>query len=130
MTIMPARKKAAPRRRGPKMTSILGLAEGYVQANIVTEKLMGTNPISFIVGDAGPSFAVSGGGISLIEIVRNPSLLNTIGQRAMNPETLVNIGIQSALANVAFRFGRKALRRPISLMNRNVFKPLALGVRL
>lgn len=127
---MPARKKAPRRRRGPKMTSILGLAEGYVQANIVTENLMGVNPIEFIVGDAGPTLAVSGGGISLIEIVRRPELLNTIGKRAMNPEKLLNIGIQSALANVAFRFGKKALKRPISLMNRNVFKPLALGVKL
>lgn len=111
------------------MFSILGAAETYVQANIVTESLMGVNPIEFIVGDAGPSYAVSGGGMSLVEIVRNPSLLNTIGARAMNPEKLVTIGVQSALASIAFKFGKKALSRPIRQMNKG-FRQLALGVKL
>ena len=111
------------------MFSILGAAEGYFQANLITSNYLDTNPISFILGDAGPSFAVEGGGISLIEIVRRPELLNTIGSRLMNPETAVTVALKSAVGAAAFRAGRKLLRRPINTMNRAI-KPLALGVKL
>ena len=124
-----ARRKA-PRRRRDTSFRILSAAEGYVQANIVTEQLMDVSPIQFVFGDAGPSFAVSGGGISLIEIARNPALLGTIGARAMSPDAILNIAGKSALANIGFRFARKILRRPIAQMNRQVFKPLGLGVKL
>ena len=126
---MAPRKKRVVRRRGPKMFSILGAAEGYFQANLITSNYLGTNPISFVLGDAGPSFAVSGGGISLVEIVRNPDLLNTIGSRLMDPEKAVTVALQSAVGAAAFRAGRRLLRRPINTMNRAI-KPLALGVKL
>jgi len=109
---------------------LLGLAEAYVQANIVTQQLMDVNPIQFVVGDAGPTLMASGGSISLLEIAKRPDLLGTIGKRAMNPERLINIAVMSAVTNVGFKFAKKALRRPINLMNRSVFKPLALGVSL
>jgi hypothetical protein len=125
-----ARRKKAQRRRSPRTFKLLGLAEAAVQANIVTEELAGVNVVQFIAGDVGPSLMVSGGGISLLEIAKRPELLGTIGQRAMNPERIINIAIKSAVANVGFRFAKKALRRPINMMNRMVFKPLALGVSL
>jgi hypothetical protein len=109
---------------------LLGVAEAMVQASIVTEELADVNVIEFIAGDAGPSLQVSGGGISLLEIAKRPELLSTIGERAMNPEKIINIAIKSAVANVGFRFAKRALRRPINMMNRMVFKPLALGVSL
>ena len=124
---MPA-KKMAPRRRTPKTTSLYSLAEGYFQANLITKNYLGTNPVAFVLGDAGPSFSVSGGGISLIEIVRNPELLNTIGSRLMNPEKAVTVALQAALGAFAFRAGRRLLRRPLMSMNKAI-KPLALGVR-
>ena len=124
-----ARRKA-PRRRRDTSFRILSAAEGYVQANIVTDQLLDESPIQFVFGDAGPSFAVSGGGISLIEIARNPALLGTIGARAMSPDAILNIAGKSALANIGFRFARKILRRPIAQMNRQVFKPLGMGVKL
>jgi hypothetical protein len=123
------RRKKATRRRGPKMTSILGLAEGYVQANIVTENLMKTNPIEFVLGDVAPGIA-SGGGISLVEIIRRPDLLQSVGERAMNPSVLGNIAIQSLVARSAFKFGKRILRPNINLMNRLVFKPANIGVKL
>lgn len=125
-----ARRRATRRRRRDNSFKILAAAEGYVQANIVTEELMDVSPIQFVFGDAGPSFAVSGGGISLIEIARNPNLLGTIGARAMSPDKILNIAGKSFLANVGFRFARKVLRRPIANMNRQVFKPLGMGVKL
>ena len=72
----------------------------------------------------------SGGAISLLEIAKRPALLGTIGQRAMNPEKLINIAVMSAVSAFGFRVAKRALRRPINLMNRAVFKPLALGVSL
>jgi hypothetical protein len=125
-----ARRKMAPRRRRNNGVKLLGVAEAYVQANIVTQQLMDVNPLQFVVGDAGPSLQVSGGGISLLEIAKRPELLGTIGKRAMNPERLINIAVMSAVTNIGFKFAKRALRRPINLMNRSVFRPLALGVSL
>ena len=125
-----ARRKKAMRRRSPRSFKLLGLAEAAVQANIVTQELADVNVVQFIAGDAGPTLMASGGGISLLEIAKRPELLGLIGERAMNPEKIINIAIKSAVANVSFRFAKKALRRPINLMNRTVFKPLALGVSL
>lgn len=111
------------------MTSILGLAEGYVQANIVTENLMKTNPIEFVLGDVVPGIA-SGGGISLVEIMRRPELLGHIGQQAMDPGKLANIAVQSLVARVAFKFGKRIMRPNVNLLNRLVFRPASLGVKL
>ena len=125
-----ARKRAAPRRRRNNVVKLLGLAEAFVQATIVTQSLMDVNPIQFVVGDAGPTYMASGGAISLLEIAKRPELLGTIGQRAMNPEKLINIAVMSAVSAFGFRVAKRALRRPINLMNRSVFNPLALGVSL
>ena len=111
------------------MTSILGLAEGYVQTNIVTENLMGTNPIEFVLGDVVPGI-VSGGGISLIEIMRRPDLIGSIGTAAMDPGKLANIAVQSLVARVAFKFGKRIMRPNVNLLNRLVFRPAGLGVKL
>jgi hypothetical protein len=111
------------------MTSILGLAEGYVQANIVTENLMRVNPIEFVLGDVVPGIA-SGGGISLVELIRRPELIEQVGANAMNPARLGNIAIQSLVARAAFKFGKRIMRPNINLMNRLVFRPAGLGVKL
>ena len=121
-------RRKAPRRRDNSI-KLLNVAEGIVQANIVTEKLMRTDALTFALGDVIPGIS-SGGGISLYEIIRRPELLNTVGERAMNPRNLAEIAITSAVANFGFKFARRALRRPVNMLNRTVFKPLALGVKL
>ena len=123
------RRKKATRRRGPKMTSIIGLAEGYVQANIVTENLMKTNPLEFVLGDVAPGIS-SNGGISLVEIIRRPDLLQSVGERAMNPAVLGNIAIQSLVSRAAFKFGKRVLKPNINMLNRLVFRPANIGVKL
>lgn len=127
---MARRKMAGRRRRRPQGIKLLNVAEGFVQANIVTSTLMDVDPIRFLVGDAGPTLMVGGGGISLLEIAKRPELLATIGARAMNPENIINIAVKSAVANIGFRFAKRALRRPVNLLNRQIFSPLALGVKL
>jgi hypothetical protein len=123
------RRRKATRRRGPKMTSIIGLAEGYVQANIVTDKLLGTNPLEFVLGEVAPGVS-SGGGISLIELIKRPDLLGTVGERAMNPSILGKIAIQSLLSRAAFTFGKRVLRPNINMINRLVFRKANIGVKL
>lgn len=127
---MARRKMASRKRRRPQGIKLLNVAEGFVQANIVTSTLMDVDPIRFLVGDAGPTLMVGGGGISLLEIAKRPELLATIGARAMNPENIINIAVKSAVANIGFRFAKRALRRPVNLLNRQIFSPLALGVKL
>lgn len=122
------RRKATRRRNNG--IKLLGLAEAYAQANIVTQKLVLTDPISFIVGDTGPTLAVAGGGVSLVEIARDPSILNTIAARATIPDNIIDIAVSSFVTNLGFKFARKALARPVRMLNAKVFKPLALGVSL
>ena len=127
---MPRRmKKKVTRSRDPNKIKILNLAEGYVQMNILTENLAGSSALEFVGGEVLPGVS-SGGGISLIEIVKRPELLGVIGERASDPSRLVNVAVQSSLAAIGFRFGKRALRRNINMVNRMVFKPLALGVKL
>lgn len=111
------------------MTSLLGLAEGYVQANIVTEALMKTNPLEFVLGDVVDGIS-SGGGISLIEIIRRPELMATVGANASNPAKLGSIAVQSLLARTAFKFGKRIMRPNVNMINRLVFRPANIGVKL
>jgi hypothetical protein len=111
------------------MTSLLGLAEGVVQANIVTESLMKTSAVEFVLGDVVPGIE-SGGGISLIELIRRPELLTTVGQAASNPANLANIAVKSLVARMAFKFGRRVMRPNVNMINRLVFRPANIGVKL
>jgi len=127
---MVRRRKAVKRRRGPKMTSILGLAEGYIQGSILLSGAVGaSNPVAFLFGGYGGYGG--GSGTTLQSIISNPQQsLDAIGKNLMDPKIVLDIATKSFLANVGFKFARKALRRPINTVNRLAFKPLALGVKL
>ena len=122
-------RKTKTRRRRSTGIKLLNAGEAFLQANIVTQELMDVNPIQFVMGDAGSSFVVSGGGISLLEIAKRPDLIGTIAQRAMIPETIINIAVKSAIANIGFRFARRAVSRPVNMMNKQL-RQLRLGVTL
>jgi hypothetical protein len=126
---MAARRKTKTRRRRSTGIKLLNLGEAFVQANIVTQELMDVNPVQFVLGDAGPSLVASGGGISLLEIAKRPDLIGTIAQRAMNPEAIINIAVKSAIANIGFRFARRAVSRPVRMLNTQL-RQLRLGVTL
>lgn len=122
-------RKAAPRRRGPKSIGILNTAEGLFQASIITKLAFNLNPLQFALGDAVPGYG-SAGGTSMTELIKDPSRFEQVAARVTNPELVVKAGITSALGNVAFRMGRRFLRRPINQVNQKVLGPLALGVKL
>ena len=100
-----------------------------MQANILTEAFAGSSALEFVGGEVLPGVS-SGGGISLLEIVKRPELLGVIGERASDPSKIMNVVIMSAVASTGFKFGKRLLRKNINMVNRMVFKPLALGVKL
>jgi hypothetical protein len=45
-----ARRKKSARRRSPKTTSLLNVAEAYAQANVLTMGALNTTPVGFVMG--------------------------------------------------------------------------------
>ena len=142
-----ARRKKSARRRSPKTTSLLNVAEAYAQANVLTSGALGTSPVGFVMGATDLGFkeqglgagvlgrgqttmvSVGGGSISLGDIVSQPDqAFGIIQSNVMN--NWQGMILQSAGINIGFRLGKRLLRRPISSVNRNIFKQLGLGVRL
>ena len=140
-----ARRKKASRRRSPRSVSLLNVAESYAYANILTSGLMGTSPVGFVTGatDLGYKMTsvgigmrpeqqlsvVGGGAISLGDIVSAPDQAFGIVQSNFmnNYQQMV---ISSLSIGIGFRLGKKLLKRPISRVNRDIFKPLGAGFKL
>jgi len=140
---MARRKKSSPRRRS-RSVSLLNVAESYAYANILTSGLMGTTPVGFITGatdlgyktpnvGAGLAMAspvmVGGDSISLGDIVSAPdAAFGVVQNNFMN--NYQAMAISSIGVGLSFRLGKRLLRRPISNVNRNIFKPLGAGFKL
>ena len=132
-----ARRKKAKRRRGPKMFSVISAIESYAYANLLTEGLAGNSPVGFITGGSDISYGssnavmtVSGAGqLSLSEIITHPTTAFTSMQASFmaNYQTMA---VQAIGIGVGFKVARKLLRRPISNVNRNIMKPLGIGIKL
>tara|TARA_R110000772_G_scaffold241588_1_gene353932 strand:- start:7 stop:435 length:429 start_codon:yes stop_codon:yes gene_type:complete len=141
-----ARRKKASRRRSPRAVSLLNVAESYAYANVLTSGLMGTTPVGFVTGatDLGmksvssysqlggnmmTDVAVGGGAISLGDIVSAPDqAFGIVQSNFMN--NYQAMAVQSIGIGLSFRLGKRLLRRPISNVNRNIFKPLGAGFKL
>ena len=140
-----ARRKKASRRRSPRAVSLLNVAESYAYANVLTSGLMGTTPVGFVTGatDLGmkvipdrvggydtSSMVMSGGdAISLGDIVSAPDqAFGIVQNNFMN--NYQAMAVQSIGIGLSFRLGKRLLRRPISNVNRNIFKPLGAGFKL
>jgi hypothetical protein len=123
-------KRGQTKRRPRRNTNVklLNVAEGLIQANIVTSTLMSTNALEFLLADTGIGNMTSNGGISLVEIARRPELLGVVAERAVKPKNIIDIALKSAIANIGFRFARKAVSRPVRQMNK-IVRPLQLGVQ-
>lgn len=124
------------------MFSVINALEAYTYANILTTGLMGNTPYGFLTGQsdiAQKSLSVYGMGsemitvgadqLSLSELVQHPDIAFSTMQTnfASNYQAMA---IQSLLTSVSFRFGKRLLKRPISNVNRNIMKPLGIGVKL
>jgi hypothetical protein len=73
--------------------------------------------------------AVGGGAISLGDIVSAPDqAFGIVQNNFMN--NYQAMAIQSIGIGLSFRLGKRLLRRPLSNVNRNIFKPLGAGFKL
>ena len=141
-----ARRKKASRRRSPRAVSLLNVAESYAYANVLTSGLMGTTPVGFITGEQDLGMQkvssynqltgntttmelVGGDAISLGDIVSAPDeAFGIVQNNFMN--NYQAMAVQSIGIGLSFRLGKRLLRRPISNVNRNIFKPLGAGFKL
>ena len=140
-----ARRKKASRRRSPRAVSLLNVAECYAYANVLTSGLMGTTPVGFVTGatdlgmkvipdrvggyDASSMVMTGGDAISLGDIVSAPDqAFGIVQNNFMN--NYQAMAVQSIGIGLSFRLGKRLLRRPISNVNRNIFKPLGAGFKL
>lgn len=139
---MARRRTKRKTRRGPKMFSVINALEAYTYANILSTGIMGNTPYGFLTGKsdiAQKSLSVYGAGtemitvgaeeLSLSELVQHPDVAFSTMQSnfASNYQAMA---IQSLVTSFSFRFGKKLLRRPISNVNRNIMKPLGVGIKL
>ena len=132
-----ARRKKSKRRRGPKMFSVISAIESYAYANLLTEGLAGNSPVGFITGGSDIAYGstngamtVTGAGqLSLSEIITHPTTAFT-GMQANFMANYQTMAVQAIGIGVGFKVARKLLRRPISNVNRNIMKPLGIGIKL
>jgi|10_taG_2_1085330.scaffolds.fasta_scaffold128945_2 hypothetical protein len=143
-----AKRKKSKRRKKPT-TSLISIVESVGYASIMTEGLFNTDPYNFITGEdnitLGPSVTYTGafnaaltGGysassgadkITLREMFNNPTVGFAVSQANLfnNWQSMM---MKSIGWGIGMKFGRKLMKRPIASINRSIFKPLSLGVRL
>ena len=132
-------KRKAPRRS--RAISALNVLESYMYANILSQGLAGSSPIEMVTGATDLqnesltygattyNFVSGAGQISLGDIVQSPGLaLETLSSNFMS--NYQSMAVQSVLTGLTFKFGKRLLRRPISNINRNIMKPLGVGIKL
>ena len=140
-----ARRKKASRRRSPRSVSLLNVAESYAYANILTSGLMGTSPVGFVTGATDLGYKMTSVGIGM----RPEQSLSVVGSEAISLGDIVSspdqafgivqsnfmnnyqqMAVQSIGVGIGFKLGKRLLRRPISNVNRNIFRPLGAGFKL
>ena len=132
-----ARRKKSKRRRGPKQFSVINAIEAYAYANLLTEGLAGVSPVGFITGTSDISMSVSNGALvisgadqlTLSEMITHPGAAFA-GMQTNFMANYQNMAVQAIGIGVGFKVAKKLLRRPISNVNRNIMKPLGIGIKL
>jgi len=133
---MARRRKAKRRRRKPDM-SLINLAESYAYATTITSGVFGNSPVGLLGFDGGGGIPSQGstamtttnGGLSLQSIISDPgSSFDTM--QANFTANYQAMAVQAIGIGLTFKFAKKLLRKPISNVNRNLMKPLGIGVRL
>ena len=131
-----ARRKKAKRRRSPKTISLLNIAESYAYANVLTGGVMGNSPVGVLgfdgsgaAGGAGYGMTTTNGAMTLSSIVSDPgSSFDTMSANFM--ANYQAMAVSAIGIGITFKFAKKLLRKPIANVNRNLLKPIGIGVRL
>ena len=139
-----ARRKSSRRRvRRTTAISLTGLAESYILGSAATKALTGNNLMDFVTGRGGNSPGQFKPGADGGENISLPELLGfrTVGGKTVFTgdfmgtghlgnysyasavkHNLAEFGMQSAatmiMTPIAFRFGKKLARKPISMANK------------
>jgi len=131
-----ARRKKAKRRRSPKTISLLNIAESYAYASVLTGGVLANSPVGVLgfdgsgaAGGAGYGMTTTNGAMTLTSIVSDPGS----SFDSMSANFMANYQAMAVSAigiGITFKFAKKLLRKPISNVNRNLMKPLGIGVRL
>jgi len=131
-----ARRKKAKRRRSPKTISLLNIAESYAYASVLTGGVLANSPVGVLgfdgsgaAGGAGYGMTTTNGAMTLSSIVSDPGT----SFDSMSANFMANYQAMAVSAigiGITFKFAKKLLRKPISNVNRNLMKPLGIGVRL
>jgi len=138
---MPPRKKKTRRRRDNSIR-LLNVLEAYTYASILSEGITGSSPWGFVTGEFdlvemtvtkpfGGEETSWGGteAISLQDLAREPGQALAIMSSNFG-SSLTSMALQGIFTSVSFKVGRRLLRKPIANINRNIAKPLGLGVKL
>ena len=128
-----ARRKKATRRRSPKTISLMNLAESYAYASIITGGVFGNSPVGVLgfeaAGAGSTAMTTTNGGLTLSSIVSDPGT----SFDSMQANFMANyqaMAVSAIGVGITMKFAKKLLRKPISNVNRNIMKPLGIGVRL
>ena len=82
-----------------------------------------------VYGSGSETMTIGAESLSLSEIIQHPDIsLSAMQSNFMN--NYQAMAVQSLVTSLGFRFGKRLLRRPISNVNRNIMKPLGIGVKL
>jgi len=131
-----ARRKKSRRRRSPKTISLLNIAESYAYASVLTGGVMGNSPIGVLgfdgagaTGGAGYGMVTTNGSMTLQSIISDPgSSFDSMSSMFM--ANYQAMAVSAIGIGITFKFAKKLLRKPIANVNRNLIKPLGIGVRL
>ena len=134
---MARRRSKSKRRRSPKKFSIINAAEAYAYASILSAGVFGNSPWGFITdqSDIAQStdtslMAYTGAqALSLSELVTHPDVaFNQMQSNVMS--NYQAMAIASISTSVGFTLFKKLMRKPIANVNRNIMKPLGVGIKL
>ncbi len=134
-----ARRKKSSRRRSPKKFSIISALEAYAYANLLSTGIMANTPMGFItdasdaktIGVSGSTALTTtiGESVALSEMISHPgTAFEAMQSNFMN--NYQSMAMQAIGIGVGFKLAKRLLRRPISNVNRNIMKPLGIGVKL
>lgn len=135
-------KRKSKRRKSPRTISVLNVLESLTYASIITEGVAGTSVFGLFgdtdlestsVYDSGlgtSSMTWTGGSaLSLGDIMSQPTQAVSIMQTNF-ANNWKNMAVASFVTGITFKWGRRLMRRPISNINRNIMKPLGVGIRV
>jgi len=135
-------KRKTKRRKSPKTISVLNVLESLTYASIITEGVAGTSVFGLFgatdlgqtsVHDAGLGLSTTtwtgGSALSLGDIMSEPTQAVSIMQTNFS-NNWKNMAVASFVTGITFKWGRRLMRRPISNINRNIMKPLGVGIRV